>query len=90
VSGSYSEDEDGSDNCMVVDEGEQDFTNRADRQMFGPEDDRTSLKLRDSNDETDAEPLQRLSLNVPLQVYVCAVYTESFMNRTRPLGGLCY
>ncbi|GKA06885.1 hypothetical protein Tco_0686109, partial [Tanacetum coccineum] len=56
--GSDSEAEDGSDNSMVVDEGEQDFTNPTDRRKFGLEDDQASLKLKDSNDETDAEALQ--------------------------------
>ncbi|GJX12124.1 hypothetical protein Tco_0201983 [Tanacetum coccineum] len=56
--GSDSEAEDSLDNGMVVDEGEQDFTNLADRQMFGLKDDQASLKLKDSNDETDAEALQ--------------------------------
>ncbi|GJY36392.1 hypothetical protein Tco_0421770 [Tanacetum coccineum] len=49
---------DGSDNSMVVDEGEQDFTNPIDRRKFNLEDDQASLKLKDSNDETDAEALQ--------------------------------
>ncbi|GKC29419.1 hypothetical protein Tco_1036713 [Tanacetum coccineum] len=49
---------DGSDNGMVVDEIEQDFTNPGDRRKFGLEDDQISLKLRNSNDETNAEPLQ--------------------------------
>ncbi|GKE93485.1 hypothetical protein Tco_1574580 [Tanacetum coccineum] len=53
-----SEAEDGSYNSMVVDEGEQDFTNPTDRQIFDLEDDQASLKLKDSNDETDAEALQ--------------------------------
>ncbi|GKB85907.1 hypothetical protein Tco_0958179, partial [Tanacetum coccineum] len=50
--------EDGSDNSMVVDEGEQDFTNPTDRRKFGLEDDEASLKLNDSNDEIDAKALQ--------------------------------
>nr|GFA78535.1 pre-rRNA-processing protein TSR1 homolog [Tanacetum cinerariifolium] len=50
--------EDDLDNGMVVDEGEQDFTNLADCRKFGFEDDQASLKLKDSNDETDAEALQ--------------------------------
>ncbi|GJX29061.1 hypothetical protein Tco_0237140 [Tanacetum coccineum] len=54
---------DGLDNGMVVDEGEQDFTNLADRHMFGLEDDQASLKLKDSNDETDAEALQAIYIN---------------------------
>ncbi|GJR24782.1 hypothetical protein Tco_0973309 [Tanacetum coccineum] len=58
--GSDSEAEDGSDNSMVVDEGEQDFTNPTDRRKFGLEDDHASLKLKDSNDETDVEALQLL------------------------------
>ncbi|GKB04798.1 hypothetical protein Tco_0832993 [Tanacetum coccineum] len=56
--GSNSEAEDGSDNSMIVDEGEQDFTNPTDRRKFDLEDDQASLKLKDSNDETDAEALQ--------------------------------
>ncbi|GJR17822.1 ALP1-like protein isoform X1 [Tanacetum coccineum] len=44
---------DGSDNGMVVDEREQDFTNPGDRRKFGLEDDQISLKLRNSNDETN-------------------------------------
>nr|GFA02640.1 ribosome biogenesis protein BMS1/TSR1, AARP2CN [Tanacetum cinerariifolium] len=47
----------GSDSSMVVDEGKQDFTNPTDRQKFGLEDDQTSLKLKDSNDKTNAEAL---------------------------------
>ncbi|PWA54939.1 ribosome biogenesis protein BMS1/TSR1, AARP2CN [Artemisia annua] len=57
VSGSDSDDEDDSDNGMVVDEGEQGFTNAADRRKFGLEDDQASLKLRDSDDETEAESM---------------------------------
>ncbi|GJW34922.1 hypothetical protein Tco_0057842 [Tanacetum coccineum] len=53
-----SEAKDGSDNSMVVDEGEQDFTNPIDRRKFNLEDDQASLKLKDSNEETDAEALQ--------------------------------
>ncbi|GKE21397.1 hypothetical protein Tco_1432909, partial [Tanacetum coccineum] len=56
--GSDSEAEDGSDNSMVVDEGEQDFTNPTNRRKFSLGDDQASLKLKDSNDETDAEALQ--------------------------------
>ncbi|GKC09709.1 hypothetical protein Tco_1001319, partial [Tanacetum coccineum] len=53
-----SEAEDGSDNSMVVDEGEQDFTNPTNRRKFGLEDDEASLKLKDFNDEADVEALQ--------------------------------
>nr|GFD41625.1 ribosome biogenesis protein BMS1/TSR1, AARP2CN [Tanacetum cinerariifolium] len=49
---------DGLDNSMVVDEGEQDFINPTDRRKFGLENDQASLKLKDSNDETDVEALQ--------------------------------
>nr|GEX88714.1 reverse transcriptase domain-containing protein [Tanacetum cinerariifolium] len=56
--GSDSKAEDGLDNSMVVDEGEQDFTNPTDRRKFGLEDDQASLKQKDSNDEIDNEALQ--------------------------------
>ncbi|GJR30509.1 hypothetical protein Tco_1106741 [Tanacetum coccineum] len=58
----HSEAEDGLDNSMVVDEGEQDFTNPTDHQKFGLEDDQASLKLKDCNDKTDAEALQLLMI----------------------------
>nr|GEW76155.1 ribonuclease H-like domain-containing protein [Tanacetum cinerariifolium] len=56
--GSDSDAEDGSDNSMVVDEGEQDFTNPTDHRKFDLEDGQASLKLKDSNNETDVEALQ--------------------------------
>nr|GFC46206.1 ribosome biogenesis protein BMS1/TSR1, AARP2CN [Tanacetum cinerariifolium] len=55
---SDSKSEDGLDNSMVVDEGEQYFTNPTDRRKFGLDDDQALLKLKDSNDKTDAEALQ--------------------------------
>nr|GFB98117.1 ribosome biogenesis protein BMS1/TSR1, AARP2CN [Tanacetum cinerariifolium] len=51
-----SEAEDGLDNSMVVDEGEQDFTNPTDRRKFGLEDDQALLKLKVSNDEPTLKP----------------------------------
>nr|GEU94249.1 ATP-dependent DNA helicase PIF1-like [Tanacetum cinerariifolium] len=56
--GSDSEAEDGLEKSMIVNEGEQDFTNPTDRRKFGLEDDQASLKLKASNDETDVEALQ--------------------------------
>nr|GFC06947.1 pre-rRNA-processing protein TSR1 homolog [Tanacetum cinerariifolium] len=56
--GSDSEAKDCSDNSMVIDEGKQDFINPTDHRKFDLEDNQASLKLKDSNDETDVEALQ--------------------------------
>ncbi|KAI7733822.1 hypothetical protein M8C21_011693 [Ambrosia artemisiifolia] len=53
VSGSDSDD--GSDNGMVVDEGEYDYPGQGDGGKSDFEDDQASLKLRDSDDETEAD-----------------------------------
>ncbi|XP_024973103.1 pre-rRNA-processing protein TSR1 homolog [Cynara cardunculus var. scolymus] len=53
VSGTDSDD--GSDNGMVVDEGEYDFAGQNDGGKFDLEDDQASLKLRDSDEETEAD-----------------------------------
>ncbi|KAI3725539.1 hypothetical protein L1987_65329 [Smallanthus sonchifolius] len=55
VSGSDSDD--GSDNGMVVDEGENDFPGQGDGGKFDLEDDQASLKLRDSDDESEADSM---------------------------------
>lgn len=60
VSGTDSDD-DGSDNGMVVDEGEHDFTGQGDGRNFDLEDDQASLKLRDSDDETEADSMMMVS-----------------------------
>lgn len=53
VSGTDSDD--GSDNGMVVDEGEYDIAGQGDFGKFDLQDDQASLKLRDSDDETEAD-----------------------------------
>ncbi|KAI3745719.1 hypothetical protein L6452_08125 [Arctium lappa] len=53
VSGTDSDD--GSDNGMVVDEGEYDVAGQDDVGKFDLEDDQASLRLRDSDDETEAD-----------------------------------
>ncbi|KAI7724522.1 hypothetical protein M8C21_023976 [Ambrosia artemisiifolia] len=55
VSGSDSDD--GSDNGMVVDEGEYDYPGQGDGGKSDFEDDHASLKLRDSDDETEADDM---------------------------------
>ncbi|KAF5803959.1 putative ribosome biogenesis protein Bms1/Tsr1 [Helianthus annuus] len=55
VSGSDSED--GPDNGMVVDEGEYDYPGQGDGGKSDFEDDQASLKLRDSDDETEADSM---------------------------------
>ncbi|KAD5960237.1 hypothetical protein R6Q59_013407 [Mikania micrantha] len=49
--------DDVSDNGMVVDEGEYDFHGQGDGGKFDLEDDQASLKLRDSDDETETDSM---------------------------------
>ncbi|KVI07733.1 AARP2CN-like protein [Cynara cardunculus var. scolymus] len=62
--------DDGSDNGMVVDEGEYDFAGQNDGGKFDLEDDQASLKLRDSDEETEADSVMMYpdEVDVPVDV----------------------
>ena len=85
VSGSDSDD--GSDHGMVVDEGEHDFTGQDNGGRFDLEDDQASLKLRDSDDETEADSVMMVSyillpfhVLITFMVIICECHSITLFN----------